>query len=117
MPSEIAVAMNEVLKIARENMGTPTGEAARLTLRELSRKAEEAKGRRRQGGFIGEGLLWIPAVIALAAAPTAIVMLFLFSIGRHLLAPSEEREVAKERIVWRDKRRELNASVEARRVR
>ena len=56
-------------------------------------------------------------VLAVAVVCASIIVLTVFAIGEALLSPREERELMLERRVWREKRRELNASVRARNVR
>ena len=71
----------------------------------------------RQRGTAEIGFLGIVAVMAMACLSAAFLVLGLWALGYHLLTPLEEREAIARAKVWRDKRRELNESVEARRVR
>jgi hypothetical protein len=61
-------------------------------------------------------LLSIAIAFAVIVGAVGVLILACVAVGRALLPPADAERAAASRKVWREKRRELNQSVEARRI-
>jgi hypothetical protein len=114
--SRMAERMNNVLAQLRRTAGTPKEDMAKARMAQLVAEAQVERDAR-QRGLVDPAALRVFAVIAIGVLAGALLAFGVWELGRVLMTDEDERALARDRKVWREKRRELRDSIAARRVR
>jgi len=130
-----ANAMAALKELVRRARGGPAPVVPRVTLQMRNRvhdlrhaRTHEVPGSQHpwrgypraalvQRGAADPGVLGVIALVFVSLLSAAFLIGLLYLLGYRLLTSAEEREESRERAVWRQKRRELNDAIAARRLR